>query len=1078
MRAQRIIRAAGLCAALALLGVPASPESGRAELLADLDDGQVAMSSLPHSIVTVGEQSFFTVHLGAVGRELWVTDGTEDGTRLVLDIVPGAAGSSPSSLIAHKDGVVFFARTDQSYLWRSDGTVKGSFALSDRPSPEGLSSGPLATAGRTIFFTATEDRTGSELWVSRGRPKDARLVRDLTPGPDSSEIVFVGTLEKRLVFRVTELSADGFPTGDSYFITDGRAKGTHKLVDLPRSPYPLRAAQLGGQLFFTAGADTPQGTALWRTDGTPSGTARVVALAGGSDSLSISGVSALGDRILVLIGVARPELWSTDGTAAGTARIATFEDYVRFPPVVGDEAIFFTINASGVWRSDGTAAGTFLIDPVDRLLSLTPVGPDVYFQVGTSAWFRNAGLPGTSVKMRDGSAIGITVGGDGILFSGGRLEVQPNGFRGLSLPGLELYTSDGTPEGTRLLKNIRPDVASSDPKAFVRLGDEVVFRASTNELWRTDGTTLGTELIRRFESERFNALGSPFRLGSALLFSADAASIGFELWRSDGTPRGTEVVSDLNVGPDSSFPHLFTRAGKSVFFVATEADRGRQLWTSDGTRSGTFRLSDIEPRPSFVYGITVFEEKAFMIARLPAEPLWRSDGSPSGTTAIPVEEGLLLNTAPVANDTGVFFTAFHEDSGYDLWRVTPDGSGVELVSDMTPGPEGVTLEGPRWLTPLGSQLFFVADDGTSGLELFVTDGTAEGTRLVRDIRPGAAEGSCEPPIEYGGFPPPAPGGQDGEPCPVRGAASIAPANLLPAGGKLFFSADDGWHGRELWVSDGSRDGTRMLVDAFPGRLSSQPRLLREIDGLLLFQMRTPEHGEELWVSDGTRAGTVRLADDMPGSGGAEPTAGAIARGHLVYGAHREDVGRELFSIPWPPEAIAPLGDVAIGGARLVIRDRPGRGSELAATARDRAISPPAEGSRWAPTEVGATLTLHNPETGEFERFELPVEGWIHRNTKRAEGARFVFRQSPVPDRGCYAVNLSPGRITARCGGPGEGFTLNEESQGELALELSLGDGLRYCMRFGGVLTDVGATPKRPGQFKAREALAPEGCLEP
>lgn len=1076
------VRAAGLSAGLALLAILALPEPGGAELFADLADRESAVSALPRSIVTVGDRSFFTASQESVGMELWVTDGTEVGTRLVLDIVPGASSSSPSLLIAYEDGVVFYSslsHLDQGspgqFLWRSDGTEEGTFQLSNRPHPPDLAVERLATLGRRIFFTASEDATGTELWVSRGRPDDARLVHDLTPGPDSSDITFVGALGNRIVFRAQQRYPGGFPMSDSFYITNGHAKGTRKLVELPANGRLSQAAVLGDQLFFTTSDETLQGSALWRTDGTPSGTTRVAALAN-SDWFSIVSVARLGDRILVLLRGVQPELWSTDGTVEGTSRIASFEGVLATSPVAGDEAIFFSIDPSGIWRSDGTEAGTLLIDPIDpaRVLRLSAVGPYVYFQVENKAWFRNSGLPGSSVKMRDGSANWMTAGGDGILFSG----VQLAAPQGLALPGFELYTSDGTPEGTRLVKNIRPDVASSDPRSFVRLGDTILFRANLNELWRTDGTVPGTEHVLTFGSERSSGFGNLFRLGSIALFSAETGSLGYELWRSDGTSGGTEVVRDLDVGPNGSNPNQFTRAGERVFFVASEADRGRQLWTSDGSANGTFRLSDIEPRPSFISGITVFEDDAFLIARLDAEPLWRSDGTPGGTTAIPIQEGLALEAAPVANDVGVFFTAFHEDSGYDLWRVSPDESGVELVIDLTPGPEGVTVVGPRWLTPLGSQLFFVADDGTSGLELFVTDGTADGTLLLRDIRPGAAEGTCEPSISFGAEALVEASGEDEAVCPASGSLAFAPNDLVVAGGKLYFSADDDRHGRELWVSDGSSEGTRMVLDAYPGPMDSAPKPLREIDDLLLLQMRTPEHGEELWVSDGTPAGTLRVSDDEPGTGGSQPNAGEIAGDYLLYGAHRDDVGRELFSTPWPPDGLWVPGDVTIGGASLLIRDEPGRGSEILARARDEAIELPAEGVSGLPTQVGAALTLHNPRTGEMERFELPAEGWVRRDAKGNERDGFVFRGERSLDRGCFVVDLSLGRLRAHCGGPVAGFTLNEKHQEELALELSVGDGLRYCMRFDDVLTDTGVTRKRPGRFEAKQAPAPQGCLAP
>lgn len=87
-------------------------------------------------------------------------------------------------------------------------------------------------------------------------------------------------------------------------------------------------------------------------------------------------------------------------------------------------------------------------------------------------------------------------------------------------------------------------------------------------------------------------------------------------------------------------------------------------------------------------------------------------------------------------------------------------------------------------------LFFSSDDGSHGDELWRSDGTRRGTRLARDIAPGA----------------------DGS----------GPGGLTNVNGTLFFDADDGRHGDELWRSDGTARGTRLVSDIDPGRIGSEP----------------------------------------------------------------------------------------------------------------------------------------------------------------------------------------------------------------------------------------------------------------
>jgi len=106
-----------------------------------------------------------------------------------------------------------------------------------------------------------------------------------------------------------------------------------------------------------------------------------------------------------------------------------------------------------------------------------------------------------------------------------------------------------------------------------------------------------------------------------------------------------------------------------------------------------------------------------------------------------------------------------------------------------------------------------------------------------------------------------------------------PRDLINVGGTLFFSADDGINGRELWKSDGTAAGTVMVEDINPGPATCFPSgiasgSLTAMCGTLFFSADDGTHGRELWKSDGTTAGTVLVKDINPGSGGGGgPSAG-------------------------------------------------------------------------------------------------------------------------------------------------------------------------------------------------------------
>src|SRR5262245_30904868 len=158
-----------------------------------------------------------------------------------------------------------------------------------------------------------------------------------------------------------------------------------------------------------------------------------------------------------------------------------------------------------------------------------------------------------------------------------------------------------------------------------------------------------------------------------------------------------------------------------------------------------------------------------------------------------------------------------------------------LVADIVPGVAG---SNPANFVVVKNTLFFVADDGVHGPELWMSNGTATGTVLLKDIHPGI------------------------------GGSNLA--DLTNVGdNSLFFRADDGVHGRELWKSDGTPEGTVLVKDINPGSGDAYPCELTDLDGTLYFvaaeQMKASGYPDgTLWKSDGTEAGTVLVKDLTPG----------------------------------------------------------------------------------------------------------------------------------------------------------------------------------------------------------------------
>lgn len=159
--------------------------------------------SYPRGFTKVGSKVFFLAEQAGTGGgktpwvprwvpdhhegELWVTDGTTEGTVFVKDIWPGTWPSAVRSIV-ELNGTAYFTASDRHGgvgLWRSDGTETGTVLLRsfvEMDQEQGFDDQRLVVAGDRLFFSADDGVTGLELWTSDGTASATELVLDLRPG--------------------------------------------------------------------------------------------------------------------------------------------------------------------------------------------------------------------------------------------------------------------------------------------------------------------------------------------------------------------------------------------------------------------------------------------------------------------------------------------------------------------------------------------------------------------------------------------------------------------------------------------------------------------------------------------------------------------------------------------------------------------------------------------------------------------------------------------------------------------------------------------------------------------------------
>jgi ELWxxDGT repeat protein len=488
-----------------------------------LKDIHQTNSSEPGQFVVVGAKTYFIADDGVHGRELWVSDGTVAGTRMVKDIRPGVEDAFIARLTEFNGKVAFSASDGVAFeaLWISDGTEAGTQMVKDI-SPTSENPIFIGVSGTKIYFTAQTSGFGRELWVSDGTSNGTYMVADTNPGTASSEIQKGLGWNGKFYFYGYDAT-----TYSQLYVTDGTMGNIQRLT--PGGNYPgsvlldYDMIVYKSKLYFTWHTYA-SGVELWATDGTVGGTSLFAdpypKMSGGSATSSWpSHFDVLNDTLLFFaygentgFGGSGKALWKSTGSTPELVANVTYAANMDRMVLMNGRYYFPGRTPSsnfGLWSTDGTSAGTAVVS--------NAVSPD--------AWYY-------SNK--------VAVIGTKLVFQGQD-----------AAAGMEPWVSDGTSAGTQRLSDIYPGTSSSYRQVvgagwITARSNKAYFIARTSaddyHLYETDGTSAGTAKIalpnatvtvnpmgRSAGASGIISFEAPVLVGSTLVFACHYTSAGAEL---------------------------------------------------------------------------------------------------------------------------------------------------------------------------------------------------------------------------------------------------------------------------------------------------------------------------------------------------------------------------------------------------------------------------------------------------------------------------------------------------------------------------------------------------------------------
>jgi ELWxxDGT repeat protein len=610
-------------------------------------------------------------------------------------------------------------------------------------------------------------------------------------------------------------------------------------------------------------------------------------------------------------------------------------------------------------------------------------------------------------------------------------------------------------------------------------------------LMRSDGSDNGTTILKSF-----NSVSNLVKSGEKLYFIAGISN-EYQLWSSDGTIRGTKQVKDLYPNADPNFPQDLFEIDGVLFYSAIDGAgengkypyvNGYEVWRREGEAVGSrfFRnlipdkiITDItiekgEEGEADVATVTtsIFENDAFpkdftsingnyfftaqssafynyesrisdtLVGGL---ELWFSDGTEAGTRPINIneqeysfyepEDGEYTPSDVISPVFGfkkrvsssfprelspttkkLYFVANDGISGFELWSISDQGTKLSLISDLNPGNRSSS---PEELTIIGRNLYFSADQG-DGRKLFYYNNSLNQPKLVKN-------------------------------------SGDNPESLTAVGRHLYYSAESEL-GRELWSA--KKANSRMIKDINPGSESSSPSSLTMITRInkvkskpqktkyLYFTADDGSHGTELMsINLKNKKNKVNInADLINGPPSSFPRELINHDQQLYFTAQNQSKGRELWTVG--PAIQGPTGEPGASSSEIDIFEEQTFVYKFGTTSSQK--------SKWEINGgVDASRFIMNASNGELSFKSAPKH--IKPKDQNKDNIYEIFVRSTIEINGYNSdqlVNISVSDIDEDSGSDNDN-TLPDENDSSATNENNSSDEILFYTEQCGPITPNG-----------------------